>query len=114
MMLRIADAADPAGRPLAVLSAAGRDLLLVRAEGGPYLCERRCPHAGGDLAAGRLEGDVLVCRNHGLRFRLADGRVDTAGLDEDLLESLDPAFLERCRLRLFPVEERGDGLFAEL
>jgi UDP-MurNAc hydroxylase len=35
--------------------------------------QRTCPHAGGDLAKGRIEGDCIVCPVHGWRYSLLDG-----------------------------------------
>jgi UDP-MurNAc hydroxylase len=41
---------------------------------GRELCiQRVCPHAGGDLSKGRVEGDELLCPVHGWRFSLVDG-----------------------------------------
>jgi UDP-MurNAc hydroxylase len=41
---------------------------------GGYRIQRRCPHAQSDLARmGRVEGNVLTCTAHGLRFDLDTG-----------------------------------------
>jgi nitrite reductase (NADH) small subunit len=37
----------------------------------------RCPHAGGDMAAGWVEDGEAVCPLHRWRFRLASGRCST-------------------------------------
>jgi UDP-MurNAc hydroxylase len=41
--------------------------------------QRTCPHAGGDLSKGRIEGDELVCPVHGWRFSLLDGACARTG-----------------------------------
>jgi nitrite reductase/ring-hydroxylating ferredoxin subunit len=44
-------------------------------QGGRYLVvSGACPHKGGPLAEGELDGDVLACPWHGWQFRLADGQ----------------------------------------
>lgn len=47
-----------------------------------YRVQRFCPHARSDLSrVGRLDGDVLTCAQHGLRFDLRTGRcLDADGL----------------------------------
>lgn len=44
--------------------------------GGEYFAiEDVCTHDGGELASGRLEGEVVVCPRHGARFSLRSGAV---------------------------------------
>jgi 3-phenylpropionate/trans-cinnamate dioxygenase ferredoxin component len=48
-------------------------VLVFNIAGQLLAIENSCPHAGGSLAAGRLEGRVLRCPSHGMRFDLASG-----------------------------------------
>ncbi len=70
----------------------GRDLLVARVEGRFYCVDDRCPHLGGSLSRGRLEGTTVVCPNHHSRFDLSDGRVlqwtDWAGWTARLAQAL--------------------------
>jgi 3-phenylpropionate/trans-cinnamate dioxygenase ferredoxin subunit len=34
-----------------------------------------CPHDGGELANGELEGEVIICPRHGARFSIRTGAV---------------------------------------
>jgi 3-phenylpropionate/trans-cinnamate dioxygenase ferredoxin subunit len=34
-----------------------------------------CPHDGGELANGKLEGEVIICPRHGARFSIKTGAV---------------------------------------
>jgi 3-phenylpropionate/trans-cinnamate dioxygenase ferredoxin subunit len=44
--------------------------------GGEYFAIKdECPHDGGDLAQGNLEGEVIVCPRHGARFSVRSGAV---------------------------------------
>jgi 3-phenylpropionate/trans-cinnamate dioxygenase ferredoxin component len=53
----------------------GRELLLARVGGSYYAIDDRCPHMGGDLSKGSLEGSVVTCPKHGSRFDVRDGRL---------------------------------------
>lgn len=59
------------------VTAAGVPVVLFRQ--GERLCaiSATCPHAGGPLDEGTLDGDVVECPWHGSRFHLCDGRVLT-------------------------------------
>ena len=50
-------------------------VVLVRRQGRVFALAETCSHLSGPLAAGRLEGDSMVCPWHGSRFALTDGRV---------------------------------------
>ncbi|HLA65605.1 MAG TPA: Rieske (2Fe-2S) protein [Candidatus Saccharimonadales bacterium] len=57
----------------AALGATG--LVLVRRGDVVYALNETCPHAGGPLAEGHLDGDTIVCPWHGSALRLSDGAV---------------------------------------
>lgn len=59
----------PAGRGLRVCRA-GWDLALFRVGDAVYAVDDACPHAGGSLANGRLDGTRVRCPVHGLCFDL--------------------------------------------
>ena len=39
-------------------------ILLVNLEGTYYAVDNTCPHMGGDLSQGKLEGSQIICPNH--------------------------------------------------
>ncbi len=44
--------------------------------GGEFFAIRdECPHDGGELANGELEGEVIICPRHGARFSVRTGAV---------------------------------------
>jgi nitrite reductase/ring-hydroxylating ferredoxin subunit len=57
----------------AALGATG--LVLVRRGDVVYALKETCPHAGGPLAEGHLDGDTIDCPWHGSALRLSDGAV---------------------------------------
>ncbi|MCY1556408.1 3-phenylpropionate/cinnamic acid dioxygenase ferredoxin subunit [compost metagenome] len=61
----------PGGR--ALLEQAGKSLALFNVAGQFYAIDDSCPHQGSSLCGGKLEGKVIQCCAHGLRFDLASG-----------------------------------------
>ena len=51
----------------------GRSIVLFNVEGRLHAIDNSCPHNGASLASGRLDGTVLQCPAHGLRFDLTTG-----------------------------------------
>jgi nitrite reductase/ring-hydroxylating ferredoxin subunit len=51
----------------------GSSLALFNVAGQLYAIDDSCPHQGASLCGGRLEGKVIQCCAHGLRFDLASG-----------------------------------------
>jgi len=62
--------------------------------------EDRCSHDGGDLACGKVDGDVIICPRHGARFSLHNG------------EALSPPAYEA--IETFPVREHRGMLQIDL
>jgi 3-phenylpropionate/trans-cinnamate dioxygenase ferredoxin component len=76
------------------VGAGGKDLLLARVGGKYYAADNKCPHLGGDLSGGTLEGTVVTCPRHGSQFDLADGRnllwTDWSGLKQKMANTFKP------------------------
>ncbi len=66
---------DLANGEMKVVQASGREILLARVDDSYYAAGSRCPHLGGKLAEGKLEGTIVTCPLHGSQFDLADGKV---------------------------------------
>ena len=65
----------PPDRPVTV-RVNERDIALARCEqdgGAPHALDNRCPHRGGQLGDGSINGDDLVCPLHGYDFDLHTG-----------------------------------------
>lgn len=83
----------PADGARALLDLAGHSIALFNLAGQLYAIADSCPHQGSSLCAGLLQGRVVQCRAHGLRFDLASGY---------LLNS------NQLKVATYPVEQ-GDG-----
>ncbi|MET1080519.1 MAG: Rieske 2Fe-2S domain-containing protein [Pseudomonas sp.] len=51
----------------------GKSLALFNVSGQFYAIDDSCPHQGASLCGGLLQGRVIQCCAHGLRFDLASG-----------------------------------------
>lgn len=81
---------------------AGWQLLFVQADQQHYIIEDRCPHMDARLSNGGLQDGKVICRAHGIAFRLIDGRAEGP-----LSDTLD------C-LRFFPVAYEGNLVGVDL
>ena len=57
----------------ALLELEGKSLALFNVDGELLVIDDSCPHQGASLCGGRLEGRVIPCCAHGLRFDLRTG-----------------------------------------
>lgn len=60
---------------LKMVEIAGHELLIARIGDKYYVSDNRCPHMGGNLSMGKLEGTVITCPRHHSQFDLTDGHV---------------------------------------
>jgi nitrite reductase/ring-hydroxylating ferredoxin subunit len=51
-----------------------REILIANIEGNISAVDNTCPHLGGDLSLGKLEGSVLTCQRHQAKFDVTTGR----------------------------------------
>ncbi len=53
----------------------GREIFLARVGDRIFAADNLCPHMGGKLGRGKLNGTVVTCPRHHSQFDLVDGRV---------------------------------------
>jgi 3-phenylpropionate/trans-cinnamate dioxygenase ferredoxin component len=51
------------------------ELLVARVDQEYFIADGRCPHMGGNLPDGKLDGTILTCPRHHSQFDLRDGHV---------------------------------------
>lgn len=72
--LKLADVKDiPEGKSIIVKIPDGREIALFKVEGQIHALENICPHMGGPLGEGCLEGFKVTCPWHGWEFDVRDG-----------------------------------------
>lgn len=57
----------------APFTAAGRDVALFNVDGTICAIADTCPHAGGSLGMGKLDGRIVTCPVHGMKFDVTTG-----------------------------------------
>ncbi len=72
----------------------GRLLAVGRTAAGYFAVDGVCPHAGGSLGEGEIDGECVVCPIHGFAYDVRSGR----GVDDD------------GRLRVYETKLEGDVL----
>jgi len=97
------------------ITVAGTQVLLARVAGQYYAAQARCPHLGGHLARGRLDGHMIVCPLHGSQFDLCDGQNTnwTPGLPS-LARKLSQAVKKPMPLRTFTTRLQDGQVWVEI
>jgi len=92
----------------------GREILLARAGDEYYAADNKCPHLGGDLSQGVLDGVVVTCPVHHSQFDLSSGGVirwtDWSGIKL----SLSKIFKSPRNLKTYPVKVEEDKIMVSL
>jgi len=87
----------------------GREILLAKIDGTFYAVDGRCPHLGGRLANGTLEGTVVTCPRHGSKFDVTSGSVNRWLKGSGLTTALGKMFRSSKPLNTFKVKiEEGN------
>ncbi|OGN87923.1 MAG: (2Fe-2S)-binding protein, partial [Chloroflexi bacterium RBG_13_46_9] len=96
------------------VSLKGTDIILVRANGNYYAAENHCPHSGGDISLGKLDGTTLTCPFHGSKFDLIDGRVIRWTDWTSIKASSTRLFHPIHPLTTYPVKIQGNSILVKI
>lgn len=97
--VKVAEIADlPPGTSRCV-EAGGKEIALHNVDGKVYACSNICPHQGGPLAEGILEGSSIICPWHAWAFDLESGT-----------SPVNP----RTKIDLFEVKVENDQIFVNV
>jgi 3-phenylpropionate/trans-cinnamate dioxygenase ferredoxin subunit len=96
------------------VTANGHEILIVRAGDSLYAVDSRCPHMGGKLAEGRLEGTIVTCPRHGSQFDLTDGSVVRWLQGSGLLSRIGTALKSPRPLKTYKVKVEGGEIIIEV
>lgn len=94
-MTQLAKLADIPEGGILRAEADGKPIALVRLGDQVYAIDAVCPHRGGPLDEGDLDGGILTCPWHGWQFDVAAGTCLNSGEG----------------ITCYPVEVRGDAVF---
>ena len=97
--VRVAAAAQVAPGQCSSVEAEGRELALCNSAGTYYAIDNTCPHRGGPLGEGYLEGNVLTCPWHGWSYDVTTG-----------VCPINP----NVAVKTYPVKVEGADVFVEV
>ena len=92
----------------------GHEILLARSGDNYYSADNRCPHMGGNLSQGTLDGTVVTCPRHHSQFDLADGHVIRWTDFTGIKKSLGKLFKSPRPLKTHPVTVEGEKVLVDL
>jgi 3-phenylpropionate/trans-cinnamate dioxygenase ferredoxin subunit len=72
--VRVIDKAELPPNKMIIVAVEGKEVLLANVDGSYYAIINKCTHAGGSLAQGVLEGNIVTCPRHGARFDVKTGK----------------------------------------
>ena len=89
------------------VSVKGKDILLVKYQDAFYAVDNRCPHMGGSLFDGTLDGHYITCPKHGSVFDIKNGKFHQGG-------KMLMLKVKTSDLKSYPVSIEGEDLFIEI
>ena len=98
-MIRVLDSAALPEGGREVVEVRDRKLAVARVEGRVWAIDNLCPHRGGELGLGDLQGHHLYCPQHAWCFDVRTG---------------EGFFPQGIRVQRFDVEERDGGIWVEV
>jgi nitrite reductase/ring-hydroxylating ferredoxin subunit len=72
-LIKVADITELQPGQCKVVQAGERELALANVDGKFHCVDNVCPHRGGPLGEGNLDGTVITCPWHGWRFDVCTG-----------------------------------------
>jgi len=92
----------------------GKEILVARVKDKYYAVSNRCPHLGGNLSRGNLEGTVVTCPLHGSQFDLTDGHVVRWLKGSGVLSTVGKALKGPKPLDAYKVKVEGNKILVEI
>ena len=90
------------------------EMLIARIGGKYYATQNKCPHFGGDLSKGKLEGSIVTCPRHGSQFNLTDGSVVRWLKGSGLISSIGKTLKSPQKLTTYNIKIEGQDIMVEM
>ena len=88
----------------------GTEILIARIEGKYYAAQTKCPHFGGDLSKGKLEGTIVTCPRHCSQFNLTDGSIVRWLKGTGLISAIGKTLKSPKRLTTYDIKVEGQDI----
>lgn len=113
-LIEVAQASSIPEGTMREVTVSGSRILVARVGDRFYAAQNSCPHMGGRLVQGRLEGTIITCPLHGSQFDLSDGRVVRWLKGSGAGSAIGRALRSPKGLKVYKVEVRDDKLMVEI
>ena len=111
---RLANASDLTEGTMKKYQVQDKEILMARIEGKYYVVQNKCPHFGGDLSKGKLEGPIVTCPRHGSRFNVIDGSVVRWLKGTGLISTIGKTIKSPQKLTTYNTEIQGQDIMVEI
>jgi 3-phenylpropionate/trans-cinnamate dioxygenase ferredoxin subunit len=92
----------------------GQEIMLARVGDSYYAIANTCPHLGGDLSAGTLEGKVITCPRHASQFDITDGHNIRWTSGSGIMSAAFKAFSSAKPVKSYKVKVEGGAVMVEV
>jgi 3-phenylpropionate/trans-cinnamate dioxygenase ferredoxin subunit len=92
----------------------GQEIMIARAGINYYAIANRCPHLGGDLSAGKLEGTTVTCPRHGSQFDISNGKSIRWMKGSGIFAAVGKALKSPRDVATYKVKIEGDKISVEV
>ena len=113
-MTEVSKSGEIANGTMKEISVEGYEILLARVNDNYYATDNRCPHMGGKLSEGKLEGTVVTCPLHGSQFDLRNGQVVRWLKGSGLLSKVGKILKSPKQLTTYKVIVEDDKILIEI
>jgi 3-phenylpropionate/trans-cinnamate dioxygenase ferredoxin component len=72
--IRVVGTTDVPPGKMKKVTVGGKDILIANVNGVYWALNNKCPHMGGSLAEGVLDGDIVTCPRHGSQYDVKTGQ----------------------------------------
>jgi nitrite reductase/ring-hydroxylating ferredoxin subunit len=110
----IGEASEVPFGTLKTFDASGHSIVVARIGDGFCGVAAKCPHMGGPMGKGRLEGDAIVCPRHGSRFDVCTGHVLDWVPAGAMARRLLTLGRQPASITTYRITEEGGKLYVEL
>ena len=113
-LLRLADIDELAEGEMKKYRVQDTEILLARIGGKYYAVQNKCPHFGGDLSSGELDGTIVTCPRHGSQFNLVDGSVMRWMKGDGLVSKVGKLLKSPRPLEIYNIKLEGRDIMVEI
>jgi 3-phenylpropionate/trans-cinnamate dioxygenase ferredoxin component len=92
----------------------GRDIMLARVGNNYYAIANKCPHLGGNLSHGKLEGKIITCPLHGSQYDITNGKVIRWTRWKGLLYSINKAVKKPHAVKTYGVKVENGTILVDV